>query len=74
MSADRRYRNMNWQLEPINSDHTTSLANIQAALLMDLRDRMDQLLALLGCSQTQSIPRELRKIRENTTRTRKRPR
>lgn len=71
--ADHRHKDKNWM---ITDDRETRAVNswpqVHAALLMDLRDELKRLNALLHCLNFVSIPQTLRKIAKNTTKPRKR--
>jgi hypothetical protein len=74
--GDRRHKDQEWSLpegKPNASGGTThSLESIHAALLMDIRDELKRLNALLHCSNFQDIPARLSAIRRNTAKPRKR--
>jgi hypothetical protein len=57
-----RKGHIDWSLPENNSWEV-----IHAALLMDLRDELKKLNALLGCENFIAVPRILRSIRANTT-------
>ena len=64
-----RYKDENWSLVG-----TPSLDSAQVAVLMDIRDELKALNRLLSCPRFVAIPEELRIIRLNTTKRRKRRR
>ena len=63
--GDTRRKNANWALaaypEPPGID------GAQLAVLMDIRDELQQLVGLLGCKNAVDIPNILRRIDVNTT-------
>jgi len=61
MTTDTRHKDTNWDLSNINWQQ------VPIAVLMDIRDELRRLNAFLDCTQFRAIPRELRKIRTNTT-------
>jgi len=62
-----RHKDVNWTLhEPV------SWNDINAALLMDIRDELQRLNAVLHCPDFLDIPRQLRLIRQNITKPKKR--
>ncbi len=61
-----RLKDENWSLsDPPKTDN-----HVIIALLMDLRDELKKLNALLHCSNFVSIPKKLEAIRRNTTKKR----
>jgi hypothetical protein len=66
-----RHANTNWNLDegtPTgNGGSTHQWPSIHAALLMDLRDELQRLNALLHCANFQAIPGRLKAIQTNTT-------
>lgn len=63
----RQHANVDWTL-PIPRLETWEQAGI--AVLMDIRDELQKLNALLGCHNFVSIPTVLRSIRRNTSKPR----
>ncbi|BAQ16071.1 hypothetical protein [Methyloceanibacter caenitepidi] len=61
-----RKKNVNWDLPDKNSWDAANLA-----LLMDIRDELQKLNALLACRNFTDIPTILRGIRTNTAKPRK---
>jgi len=61
MVNDTRHKNASWDLTDI------SWQTVPIAVLMDIRDELQRLNNFLDCTQFRAIPRELRKIRTNTT-------
>ena len=69
--VDRYSANQKWCVtEPDGTTPTWERAGI--AVLMDIRQELQQLNRLLSCPSFCEIPRTLRKIRENTQKTRRR--
>ena len=68
--ADRRKRNVSWL---VADEHGSckSVEHAQLAVLMDIRDELQELNALLRCTETQRIPRYLKRIASNTAKPRK---
>lgn len=67
---------MNWVLpEGTDSGNATthSWDTVKAALLMDIRDELQQMNRLLGCPRFLGIPRVLDAIRMNTRRRVRKP-
>ena len=65
-TSNKRKKNIQWTL-PTNSDGTTSWDGVKVAVLMDIRDELQHLNALLGCKNFTRIPLALAQIEENTT-------
>lgn len=57
-----RHKNINWTLP----DSVMTWDQAAVAVLMDLRDELQRLNALLHCSNAQNIPHILRRIEDNT--------
>ncbi len=70
--ADTRHRNVNWNIGDTLAG--VSWNQIQCALLMDIRDELQQMNRLLHCSHFLDIPHKLDAIRRNTAKKRKTPR
>jgi hypothetical protein len=58
-----RHRDVDWSL-PTTADYPAATL----AVLMDLRDRLDRLLAVVECRNFTNIPTTLRSIARNTAR------
>jgi hypothetical protein len=67
--ADQRRANVNWVVCSVGANPTFDGA--QLAVLMDIRDELQGIRALLNCSNCLEIPRTLRAIRANTSRIKK---
>lgn len=71
-----RHKDMQWNLPEGSTTTTGSRSHlwesIHAALLMDIRDELKRMNEILHCSNFLNIPRELRSIRLNTAKKRKR--
>lgn len=61
-----RYKDVDWNLPDLESWDRT-----HAALLMDLRDELKKLNALLHCSHFVDIPHKLDRIERNTAKRRR---
>ena len=68
--ADRRRKNVVWTLR-VNDDGTVPEQQAQLAVLMDIRDELQELNARLRCQETLRIPRYLKRIASNTAKPRK---
>lgn len=68
---DKRHRNKDWQLPTSAGGMIESWEAVKIAVLMDIRDELQQLNHTLGCYNFQSIPAVLRTIRKNTSGLRK---
>ena len=66
----RRHSNIEWQ-QPFD---LKDWSQVQIALLMDLRDELQRLNALLRCPNCLNIPQWLKQIEVNTRKPRKRKR
>ena len=63
--SDMRKKNSNWEIKT-NGDGMTPTADARLAVLMDIRDELQTLNALLTCKNFTSIPFVLLTIEENT--------
>ena len=70
--ADTRYKDREWVLRTDAVGRLESWEQVQAALLMDLRDELKKLNALLTCPNFTAVPGYLRETAINT-RKKKRP-
>lgn len=64
---DQRKANFNWKINT-NPDGTTPQLDAHLAVLMDIRDQLTYLNALLHCSNFIGIPTTLREIRRAVNR------
>lgn len=74
MSNDTRCKDFNWSVrtkERARADDGATFDGAQLAVLMDIRDELRALNAVLGCINFRRVPRYLRDIRRNTTKKRK---
>lgn len=66
-----RHKDIEWNLycswKRGDSEHTHSDDSITLNLLMDIRDELRLIRAVLQCPNTQAIPKVLRTIASNTT-------
>ena len=73
-----RHKDREWSLpdgRPTDGGGTVhDWESLHAAILMDIRDELKQLNALLGCSNFRAIPRVLRTIYRNTAKPRQKAR
>lgn len=63
--ADTRHKNGKWVIHN-NGDGTVPTADAHLAVLMDIRDELQSMNAVLHCSNFLAIPRKLEAIRLNT--------
>ena len=63
-------RNIDWHIH-VNDDGTWNDADVQMALLNDIREELKRLNELLHCSNFVEIPSILRTIKRNTTKRKK---
>ena len=66
MQGDTRHRNANWVLEAVRKDKTVPVADVQLAILMDLRDELQTLNRLLRRGDFIRIPSVLDSVERNT--------
>jgi ABC-type transporter Mla MlaB component len=64
-----RRKNVDWSIPDLGQ--TVTVDEAQLAVLMDIRDELQRLNALLHCQNFQAIPSHLRSIARNTTKARK---
>lgn len=66
-----RHKDQNWSLPDgtptANGSREHQWNSIQVALLMDIRDELKSMNAILHCTNFLRIPRKLDEIRRNTT-------
>lgn len=67
---NRRQKDAQWQLN-LSATGTVTTADAQLAVLMDVRDELKLLNALLRCDNFLAIPRKLDDIRRNTAKKRR---
>lgn len=67
---DKRKKDYGWFIKT-NSNGTTPTDDAQLAVLMDLRDELKRLNAVLHCSNFLAIPHKLDAIKRNTAKKRK---
>lgn len=60
---DNRHKNKNWELPTDNNGRIQTWDYVKLAVLMDIRDELQKLNALLHCPNFVEIPRVLRDIR-----------
>ena len=69
-----RHKDVNWKLPegvPCATGRTHEWNSIQVALLMDIRDELKHLNAVIYCPNFIAIPRKLERIARNTTKRKK---
>jgi hypothetical protein len=66
-----RYKDAKWNLLGDDTDSRVPTDVVRAALLMDIRDRLDRLLRVIECENTKDIPNILRRIAKNTAKKRR---
>lgn len=69
--SDRKFRNSIWQVNTNSSGQVGSWAEVQACLLMDIREELQTLNRLLHCTNFTAIPHKLDRIERNTRKRRK---
>lgn len=62
-----RHKNVNWDLPTSSTGSIETWDAVKVAVLMDLRDELQKLNALLYCGNFIGIPGVLREIQRNTT-------
>lgn len=62
-----RFKDEDWSLAGNEDDRSVASKTINLALLMDIRDELKRLNALLHCPNFIGIPHKLDAIRRNTT-------
>lgn len=60
--ADTRHKNENWNLGESNANNCVSWQQMHMALLMDIRDELQKLNALLHCGNFLAIPERLQRM------------
>jgi hypothetical protein len=63
--SDRRAKNANWTVRG-EFDESTSFPGAQLAVLMDIRDELQELNRRMACSDLLALPKLLRAIKDNT--------
>jgi hypothetical protein len=58
--GDQRFRNVQWALPVTSTGTIQTWEAAQIAVLMDIRDELQQLNTLLGCRNFTQMPRDLR--------------
>lgn len=69
--ADRRRKDANWIVGD-DTGKVQSWDEVQVAILMDIRDELKRLNAVLHCPNFLDIPRKLDKVERNTKKKRRR--
>ncbi len=64
--ADTRHKNVNWDIGEVKEE--ASFEQVKMALLMDIRDELHKLNALLSCHNFTDFPFVLRDIRSSVAR------
>jgi len=62
--TDRPYKNWDWNIGTAYPVPTWD--QVKTAILLDIRDELQKINAVLGCSNFQAIPRQLAQINANT--------
>jgi len=68
--ADKRRKDVNWWVAD-ELGKCLSVDHAQLAVLMDIRDELQNLNARINCHETLAIPRWLRRISSNTAKPRR---
>lgn len=66
MADKKRFKNANWELPTTPEGHIESWQGVQAAVLMDIRDELQNLNRILGCHNFLRVPSVLDEIQSNT--------
>ena len=69
--TDKRHKNKDWALPTNESGQIETWQAVEIAVLMDIRDGLQQLNSTLRCPNFLAIPRTLYAIRRNTAKKRK---
>lgn len=72
MNADLRHKNADWILPPSDAKGNVTDSTVTNAVLMDIRDELRRLNALLHCPNFVSIPKKLDAIQRKLPPRRKR--
>lgn len=72
MAADQRRKNVSWSVGNAKDGGVETWEAAGVAVLMDIRDELQALNRLLACPNFLGIPHTLTKIKQNTTKPRKR--
>lgn len=67
--VDRRKKDVNWNAA--DADGSITWDRVPVAILMDIRDELKKLNALLHCHNFTDIPHKLERIKRNTAKKRK---
>lgn len=68
MAVDRRKRNIDWLVADEQGNLYSGMKDgVMIAVLVDIRDELQRLNALLACPNFQAIPSRLSAIERNTT-------
>lgn len=68
---DDRFKNKDWALPVAESGKIATWDAVKIAVLMDIRDELQKMNALLHCPNFVGIPQTLKRIDRRLTRTRK---
>lgn len=71
--SDTRRQNVGWSVCNEADGDRITWEGAKLAVLMDIRDELQKLNRLLGCSNFTDIPRILRRTEQNTRKRKKRP-
>ena len=69
--ADTRHKDSNWRLPTNSAGQISEWQYVPIAVLMDIRDELKRLNALLHCHNFTDIPHKLDRIKRNTAKKRK---
>jgi hypothetical protein len=68
--TDERSKNIHWRIVRNSDGYVDTWDQVHAAILMDIRDELQELNHLLRCPNFIAIPRKLDAIRKNTAKPR----
>lgn len=72
MAFDTRHKNGDWRIGDANTGQVPTWERVSIAVLMDIRDELQKLNALLHCPNATATPAILRDIVKNTKKPKRR--
>lgn len=70
--TEQRHKDARWIIQ-YNADGNLTWAEVQTAVLMDIRDELKRLNAAIWCPNFQAIPTTLRRISRHVAKPRRKP-
>lgn len=67
----RKFQNVDWTVDTAKNGVIADWEMVRVSVLMDIRDELQKLNALLHCSNFVAIPQILRRVSANTAKPRK---